>query len=164
MALCGRGLFRDPNAVRGTPVGYMLAPMSPGRRILPLVVSVVAVAALLPGCGDTKTIVEKTSSTKTVITKEGGKTTTVVPAGGGGSSVGGGGASGSGSGGLSYTGASPGFAQNVRDEYVRRGGGDITVTAYSAANGRNYDIVCVRGARVVCQGGTTKNAYITFDP
>ena len=121
--------------------------------------AVIASVVLALGCGENKTVIEKSTSEKTVYkTSPGPGQTTVAP-----SQQDGGGASGGGAAGLSYTGASSGFAQAVRDEYVRRGGGDITVTAYSQAKGRSYDIVCTAGARVVCQGGTTENAYITFD-
>lgn len=150
------GVMVTPRANADGPPLYTLAIMRFRNCVIPLAVVTSVVAGL--GCGENKTVIEKSTSEKTVYKTSpgGGKTTTVLTQAGGGGAGGGGGS------GLNYTGASSGFARAVRDEYLRRGGGDITVTAYSQAKGRSYDIVCVGGTRVVCQGGTTENAYITF--
>lgn len=112
-------------------------------------------ALVLGACSESKTVIRETS--KTVTTVKNGTTTTTTQAAGGRKS-----STSQDPGGLSYTGASPGFARAVQAEYWRSGGGDITVTAYSEANGRSYDILCTAAARVVCTGGTTRSAYITF--
>lgn len=82
------------------------------------------------------------------------------------SSGGGSGGGGSSSGGnLTWNAqTSAGFAQNVREAYVSGGSGSRTVTAYSPANGREYQIYCSdNGSRVTCSGGTTTGAVISFD-
>jgi len=51
------------------------------------------------------------------------------------------------------------FAQNVRDAYSRTGGGYVTVTAYSPATGRSFDMYCSGGSPHVCTGGNNASVY-----
>jgi hypothetical protein len=47
----------------------------------------------------------------------------------------------------------------VRDAYARTGGGYVTVTAYSPATGRSFDMYCSGGSPHVCTGGNNASVY-----
>ncbi|HKP90085.1 MAG TPA: hypothetical protein VJT75_08945 [Thermoleophilaceae bacterium] len=51
------------------------------------------------------------------------------------------------------------FARNVRDDYWRLGGGDISVSSYSSALGRDVTMSCHSGTTHTCTGGNNASVY-----